>query len=266
MKKYLFLIYLSIQNQLTYRLNFFLQRIRSVFQLMVVYFLWAAAYGTSNSLFGYSQAQMFTYVVGVSLLRSYIMSGKLSQGVGEKIVTGELSNIIIRPLSFFKYILSLDIGNTLINLLFSAVEISVFLWLFKSPLFIQTNYFYIFATVIFFVLGFMIYFLIGTSLSLSAFWIEQDWWAPIFLLGTIIEFASGGIFPIDILPKAISTIIFATPFPYILYFPVKVYLGQVSTDKIIQGMLITAIWILVLSLIYKIIWKKGLRIYEAYGK
>jgi ABC-2 type transport system permease protein len=68
------------------------------------------------------------------------------------------------------------------------------------------------------------------------------------------------------LPTPLFTIAQFSPFTYLIYFPVKVYLGQLSPLQIILGMGIAFGWIILLYLFTKFIWKKGLKEYTAQGR
>ncbi|MBI2334800.1 hypothetical protein HYU96_03270, partial [Candidatus Daviesbacteria bacterium] len=61
--KYLAVFKISWEQGLTYRLNFALWRVRSVLQLLLVYFIWWTVFQSSSSVFNYSQAQILTYIM-----------------------------------------------------------------------------------------------------------------------------------------------------------------------------------------------------------
>lgn len=266
MRKYYFLAKATFQEYFAYRLNFVLWRVRAVLQLAVLFFLWSAAFGQSPTLFGYTQAQMLTYVLGVSLIRSYVLAARLSEGVGAEIVTGNLTNILLKPVSYVHYVFSRDLSDKLINIFFSALEITGFIVLFHPQLSWQAQPFYLIAFTISLLIALTLYFFINISLSSTAFWLFEDWWAPRFVFGILLDFAAGGIFPIDILPRIFSQILLYSPFPYILFFPIKVYLGQLSVGEIILGIAVALGWTIVMYLLHKLVWAKGLRQYEAVGR
>ena len=73
-------------------------------------------------------------------------------------------------------------------------------------------------------------------------------------------------FPIDILPMGIQQVVMSLPFPYLIYFPVQVYLGNITGALLIKGLLISAAWMVVLGLSMKYVWSKGLKVYESIGR
>ena len=73
MHPYLQIIKGTIDEYATYRLSFILWRVRLVVQLLVVYFMWWALFAGHNTLFGYSQGAMLTYVLFSSFVRPFVM-------------------------------------------------------------------------------------------------------------------------------------------------------------------------------------------------
>jgi ABC-2 type transport system permease protein len=100
---------------------------------------------------------------------------------------------------------------------------------------------------------------------MAAFWTD-DVWATRFLFGVIfLEFFSGAFFPIDILPNWLVSIFNLTPFPYLIFFPLKIWLEQVDTDQILNIFLISIAWLIIFYILAKLLWRKGVKNYGAYG-
>ena len=56
-----------------------------------------------------------------------------------------------------------------------------------------------------------------------------------------------------------------TPFPYLLYFPVSVYLGQTSGAELWRGLAIQAGWVIFFYFVARWVWQRGIRTYTAVG-
>jgi len=265
-RKYWGLAKATFQEYFTYRLNFILWRFRAVIQLAILFFLWSTAFSGQTVVFGYTQAQMLTYILGVSLIRSYILAARLSEGVGAEIVTGNITNILLKPMSYLRYVFSRDLSDKFINIFFSSIEITGFILLFHPPLIWQTQPFYVLSFIASLLLALMLYFFINMAISYTAFWLVEDWWAPRFMFGIILDFLAGGLFPVDILPPIMVKILAFTPFPYILFFPIKIYLGQLSYFQVLQGLGVVLVWTWLAYLLQRYTWRKGLRQYEAIGR
>jgi ABC-2 type transport system permease protein len=264
MNKYFLVIKNTWDEIVTYRLNFVMWRVRTVLLLLTTYFLWKALIPANQQLFGYTQSLILTYVLGASLITALVFASR-TQEIGDNINSGDLSIFLIRPINYFGYWLSRDIGDKAMNMSFSLIEIALLFILLRPPIFIQTNIIFILLMFIMIMLAVFLQFIIGSLLGMIGFW-SPDIWAPRFIYMTLLSFLAGSIFPIDILPIAFRTVMQLLPFQYLLYFPLKIYLGQLTLIDIIQGICIMLIWIVLSSLLLYKVWKKGLREYAAVGR
>jgi len=82
---------------------------------------------------------------------------------------------------------------------------------------------------------------------------------------SLMQILSGFLIPLDLFPKWFVTVTDYLPFKYLIYFPVKVYLGQITGPAYWYGILIMLLWIAVLGVAVKIIWPFALRKYESVG-
>ncbi|MBI2033043.1 MAG: ABC-2 family transporter protein [Candidatus Levybacteria bacterium] len=263
MRKYWLVIKDTWDEILTYRLSFIVWRIRTVFQLLTVYFLWLVLIPQGSQLFGYTQSLMLTYILGTAFLSSVILATR-SYEMGENINNGDLSIFLIRPINYFYYWFARDIGDKAMNISFAVIELSILVVILKPPLFFQHDMMILFLTAISITFSIIMHFLFGSLLGMIGFW-SPDVWAPRFIFFIIINFFAGMLFPIDILPKAVATFFQFTPFPYLLYFPIKIYLGQLNSSHIYVGILTTILWTILLSVFLKMVWLRGLRFYTAQG-
>lgn len=264
MKKYFLIARLTWDEILTYRLSFTMWRVRWVLGLVAVYFLWAAVFPTNGMLFGYTQSLMLTYILGSSLISSVVLSSK-TIAIGDEINQGNLSNFLIKPINYFKYWFARDLGDKAMNICFATVELSMLFAFLRPPVFIQTNVNYIFLTAISVFIALILFFFINFLLGLIGFWTEEVW-APRFVFFIILNFFAGQLFPLDILPATLFSIFRFLPFTYLLFFPIKIYLGQLSLIEVYFGLIISVFWLVILYLLLKFVWKRGLKNYAAQGR
>lgn len=265
MKKYWSVLKITFQEYFVYRLNFILWRFRSFVQLLVLYFLWSAVIPQGAEIFGYDQARILTYILGTSIIRSFILASRSVDAAGD-IGSGDLSNFLLRPISYLKYWFVKDIADKVLNLIFSTIEVSLIFILLRPPIIVQTNPAILFYTLIAIILGIVLYFYLSFLLSLIAFWTPENVWPPRFLAMVIIEFFAGSLFPLDILPAGIFNALRLLPFTYLLFFPLNIYLGKLTGGEIFSGLLISLFWIIVFYQLAKTLFKLGLRNYAAWGR
>lgn len=261
MKKYQAVFSISLANIFQYRTNFFLDRVGSLISLLTLYFLWQAVFISGNSMFGYSRSQMLTYVIISHLARSIVLQTMSSNIAGEIAAGGKFFSYLLKPVSYIKYWLAVDLGYKLVSTVFAVLEVIIFVKLFNITLSFPLAWStWILALGVFF-LAMMLNFLLGFVVSLAAFW-TQEVWAPRFLFEVILGFSSGSFFPLDVLPATFQHLLALTPFPYLVFFPANVYLGRIGPVEILSGILVVAIYLTAIAAVSYLLWQKGLRLYE----
>lgn len=262
MKKYWSVFTITLQEYFAYRLNMLMWRIRQIFVFLIPFFIWKAVLGSGGNIYGYDFAALMTYLFGTTILRSLVM-GSRTADLGWMINSGYLTIPLMRPISIFKFLFSRDMADKLFNLSFIIFEIPLMILIFRPPVFIQTHVINLLLFLCSLILAVLIYFFINIIFGTIAFW-SRDVWAPRFLLMVVLEFATGAMFPLDMLPAAAQKIMLLTPFPYLLFVPLKIYLGTDSGEAF--HLIIQAMWTIGLYIITKYLWNKGVKSYEAEGR
>ena len=267
MRKYLSVFNISFQQEFAYRLNFIMWRVRNVIQVLLVFFLWDSIFSNPERVvFGYDRAKILTYVFGILIVRAFVLSARAVDVAGE-VANGDLSNYLIKPIDYFKYWFTRDISSKALNLVFAIVETVLLFLVLKPPFFLQTNPLYLLGFVISIALAIFIYFVLLFITSAIPFWMpEVAWGAQFIVIMIITEFLSGALFPIDILPQAIQNVLYLLPFPYLIFFPLQVYLGKLGAMELLKGLSISLFWAVLLWFLMKSVWCKGLKIYRAFGR
>lgn len=261
--KYLAVFKISWQQGLVYRLNFVLWRVRSVLQLLLVYFIWWTVFESQSGIFGYTKESIITYILIAALIRAIVLSTRATD-VTNQINDGSVVNFLVKPLSLIKYYLTRDLADKLLNILFVILEISLLIYLLRPQVILQTDLLILAIFLLAAILGIILYFCLSFIISLTSFWVENSW-GPLFLMMIFLEGFGGGLFPIDILPKNIFNLLMLTPFPYLIYFPSKLYLGTMEPTQLSLGFIMLLSWVVILILCMNLVLKKGLRYYTAQG-
>jgi len=267
MGKYWQVIKLSLQDYFVYRTNFVLWRVRSFIFFLTLIFFWQAVFSGKQSLFGYGQDQMIAYVLGIAFLKALVLGSRSFDELPGMIRDGQLTKFLLKPVSISKYFLSRDLLAKALDVSFSFVEIFLVVKLLNLDFYFPTNTSTYFIFILVSLLSVILYFFIGLVVSAFGFWLE-DVWATRWLFGIIfLEFLSGVYFPIDVLPRSLVKAINLTPFPYLVYYPLKVWneASGVLEKTPLQIVLVMTFWVFVTCFLSGKIWQKGLKQYSAYG-
>lgn len=264
MKKYFLVIANTFSEYFVYRLNFILWRVRMIMSILISYYLWMTVFRGRVSVFNYGTNQMITYILLTIFVNSVVLSTK-TFSVALEINLGILSNYLIRPINYFVYYLSRDAVDKVINTIFSLVELVLLFYILKPPIFVQTNTTVLLFFGLFLMLAAVLYFEINMILSFIGFW-SRETWAPRFLFFILVSFLAGNYFPLDIIPRYIYAWLEYLPFTYLVFFPLKVYLGNISLQFIQKGFVVVITWIILLFISMHLLWRRGLKQYTAEGQ
>ena len=208
---------------------------------------------------------MLTYIIGISVLRAIIFGSRTTDLAG-MIKSGELVNkFLVRPWNIIQVFFFRDLAAKLLDIFFGVLELILIIRILKIPFYWPATW----HSLLFFVssclIALLLYFFLSFLLSLIAFWVDNVW-APRWLFGVIfLEFMSGAFFPLDVLPAPLLKLVYLTPFPYLLYFPLKIYLAQICFSGIIRILAIMLFWLGLVIPATVMVWRRGLRLYSAYG-
>lgn len=263
MRKYWFVFSLYWQEGLARRSSFIAERLRALVVLVSFYYFWKAVLAGQDSVAGYDAAAMLTYLLGMNVLRSLVFASQ-SWEVSMDINQGRLSTYLIRPINFMAYTFFRDLSEKSINLTSAIIEICGLVFIFKMnvrwPTEVSTWGLFILACL----LGAIMYFVLSFMVACWGFWTAESG-GPRWLMELFLEFSAGAFFPIDVLPARVQEVFMHLPSPYMVFFPLQVFLEKVDSHQIINGFLSQMFWIAIFLAATRVVWQKGLRYYGAEG-
>ncbi len=263
MHKYFQLFSISWQNGLVYRTSVLLWRLRQFLSTVMALTIWTVIFDSSDQYLQYSQPEMITYIFIISILQSLILSTSL-HGLGMRVYGGQLSQELVRPVNLTAYFATQEAADKLINVFFVIIE-TIILFILIKPEIIFPSFPLLILTILWSLGGVSIFFFIQLVFGSFGFW-SPDTWGPRFLFFMFLEFTAGKIFPLNILPLFIQRIVSFTPFPYLSFAQVQLFINAYSPNEIILHSFKIVFWIIFLFLLSQFLWKKGLRNYTAAGQ
>lgn len=263
MSKYLYVFSLTLQNTLQRRASLLMDRVGGLAAFLALYFFWSAVLGTKDGFLGYSRAQMLSYILLMNLLRAFVFTGRGWELVSE-ISSGKISSYLLRPISYLGYTLSQDLAQKSIHLVSAVLEVAVLVMLVGAPVYVPERA----STWLLFIaaaaMSSVIFFLLEFIVSSLAFWTSESG-GPLFCFELFLQFAAGTFFPIDVLPAGLQSALRLTPFPYLVFFPINIYLERASTSEALRLLAIEAAWLAAIYVAARIVWARGVRNYAAEG-
>jgi ABC-2 type transport system permease protein len=206
---------------------------------------------------------MIMYVLLISVLSDFVFSSRVHE-VGAEILNGDIINRILKPMSFFRYLLTKEMADKAINVSFAIIEITILILITRPALMAPHSTGALIISILQLLIGLILSFWLSFSISMIAFWTAEIW-APRFIYFILVFVLAGNYFPLDILPKPIYNLLLLTPFPYFIFAPAQTYLRGIPDNLILQ-LCMSILWV---GITYKgatVLWKKGLKEYSFYGR
>jgi ABC-2 type transport system permease protein len=264
--KYWHVINVGLQNTLVYRVNFFFRATFGLIPLLATIFLWRAIYGGKESptIGSYTLTEMISYYLIVTVVDALTAVADDDWQIAADIRDGAISQFLLKPIDYLRYRFFLFSAGRLIYTAVAILPVSAFILFHRAYFVLPPDA----ATMAFFLLSValtaLLQFLISFTMALLAFWVLEVS-TFIFILFAMEHLAGGHLFPLDILPPALAQILYLTPFPYQMFFPVSIYLGKTTGADLWQGLAIQTFWVVTAYFAARFVWKRGIRRYAAYG-
>ena len=250
----------NIAQALHYRLVLLIFALRQIVNPLLYMAVWWAVAGDGD-VAGFRRGDVVIYYI-VFMVVSHATWAVGYHQWAPLVRLGRLSPHLMRPINPIWIAASGDLASKL-----TAAAMLVPVWS-AMLLILRPEFTFEWANVVLFVpallLAAALAFIIGTCMGLASFWVVNTW--PFYSIWHNIAFAIGGqVAPIALLPGAIKTVAIGLPFRYTIGFPIEVFIGHLQPNELILGFALQAGWIAVGFAVMALLWRSGIKRYQAVG-
>ncbi|AWZ48533.1 hypothetical protein C3495_06750 [Clostridiaceae bacterium 14S0207] len=260
MKKYFRSSLLTLKDYKHFSTDFLYSLLAIPIQVFVIYLFWK--YSLQNTkVLSYTSTSLCKYFVFINIIQlSCFPAMIVTYEVWNEINKGDISLWILKPISYPLYVFSKKFSEFLIKFLLATglVEvITIFMGL-------SFNFKDFTLGTLLSLLGFILLFQIQFVIGLCTFWVgkvltlRDNIMYLTFLLG-------GQLLPINMFPKIIQKVSLILPMQYIYYVPSRVLSNTYNMSEFSLYIKIELAWVVIFSVIIKLLWNKGLRRYSPQG-
>ena len=250
---------MAFQNGLAYRTEYFVGMFRSVVILLVQLCVWQALLGKTGQVASnngiITLREMTTYVL-MSTLISTLIARDVIEDMSDRISNGQISMDLTKPMNFQTYTFCNMIGQNLFSLLFQLLPILAIGLIFIGINFPSLPNFLLFCLTL--INAIIIMFLITYSMGLMAFWYTRSWQVNYVFL-TFVRLFSGMIIPLWFFPQILVNIGNFLPFRLMYYVPISIFLDKITFVDCLYLLLQQLIWIGVLYLVTRLVWRTAIK-------
>lgn len=264
MKKFWQFFKTNFEMFLEYRADLAISFLLKLAVFSAFVFIWSQIVNEGNNIKGYSLSRIIFYYLGTQVLDG-LYTSQIAKDLRENILSGSLSTKLVRPFKipiyFFCKNLARVVSETLLHLVMTIPVFIIMPDLLDSMVInFQTSFQFVLGCFLSMIFSFNLFLTVG----FIAFWTKQAHGLQMVVKNAA-RFFVGDLIPLDLLPVRFQNIIFLSPFPYILYFPVKVLMGDITSEVFFKSVGIITLWIIIFVVLNSILWKKGLKQYESVG-
>lgn len=259
MRKYLFIIRLSLLELLEYRVNIPVRSAAYIINIGLNLLLWVAVTKVKGGIFGYDTHEILLYYLFLFTILPLVVSGTdFAETIGRDIKEGNINRILVKPISPLGYYATAGVSQRINDFLVLSPVIIIILFLTGFPTTFSLSA--IPGLLLTALIAIIIDHALMGSIGLIAFWTTQIVWIANFIR-QIFNLFSGVRFPLNFFPLLIVNFLSFTPIYFLAYFPAGVFLGKIG-DSILREFTVGIFWVVALSIIYSRLWSRGLRRYE----
>ena len=234
MKKYLVLFSQQFSEFSAYRAHLLITLVEGF--ITPLFLIVALSFARPTS--GITAASLVPYFLLIAFIYPLIRS-RVDEQIDEMTLSGEVNNFLVRPLSFYKFMLTREFSWKLVTLAvvfpFLLLALMYFSPSGEISLSLVSVAYAVIASFTAFFLAFNFSYLIG----LTAFWVDE-FWALHNIKHVVFNLLSGVILPYSFFPDWFQNTLKYSPFYYITNWPVRILQGQGSVQQLIPALIWTA--------------------------
>lgn len=257
---------LGWQDSLVYRLNALVWVLYAVVPSLTFMWVWLARYEAQPNvrIGGFDLGEMLTYYLLVTAL-SVAITPHPEWEIATAIRDGKITPFLLRPVGYFGYRLAWESSYQIVKTAMMLPAFALLWWFFRAHIALPP--FEIGRFTLFLLSALGAYFLLSQIkflLGISAFWILEP--AGLMEIYNVLSgLFAGRLLPLQLLPLWAQWLGNALPFSILYSFPMQILLNRAAPDEIVWGFARQLMWLGVLSLAVRLMWRRGLLAYEAVG-
>jgi ABC-2 type transport system permease protein len=252
----------TFASMLQYRASLVIWMIGHVLEPLVYLVVWSTVSNSGGGSVGSFTTGDFAAYFLLLMLVNNVTYTWIMYEYEYRVREGNLSFALLRPVHPIHSDIADNISSKLITLPLMLIIAVILGWFFHPTLTPTPWAIAVFLPAL--TLAFLVRFFLEWTLALSAFWttrvaaINQTYFVMVLFL-------SGQMAPLALFPLPVRVAAAILPFRWMISFPVELLLGRLTQAEALTGILAQIVWVVIGSVLLRIVWRAGVRVYSAVG-
>ncbi|MDO8609465.1 MAG: ABC-2 family transporter protein [bacterium] len=257
--RYFRILLLHFQRVFEHRMRSFVWFLVSLYNPLIYILFWKGAFLVNKGVINnWTMSSMTSYFFILTIIASTLMAHIEEDVSLYDIQEGQLTQYLLKPFSYFLLKFFEELHYRLLQGGYGLVLLLVLTLIFGPFITITHDLTTLLFAVLIAVCAYILSFIFKMIVGFIAFW-TVDIMGVFLFLDIIMLIFAGFVVPIEFLLHPLNIIAKFLPFSYIIYYPVIAFQGKLSIIQSINIIIIQLIWIMFFTIIYQIMWKKGMR-------
>lgn len=271
-RKYLYVLRIALSERLVYRTDFFLSTLMRFAPIVTTILLWRAIYHVTDQTDeptrygGLTYENVVAYYLLTFISRAFSSMPGLAAGIARDVREGTIQKYLIQPIDQVNYLLMTRVAHKLVYYGVAAIPFVIVFYLCRGFFAGWPEPVMLAGGILSLILTFLLGFYFEVTIGLIAFWFLEIS-SLLFIVMSLNYFLSGHMVPLDLLPFSLRRLLECLPFQYMAYFPAKVLLGtsDMTREQLAIGLSIQTAWVVLFVVLSRVLYRRGLRRYSAFG-
>lgn len=262
--RYVRIFLLYMQDVFEYRSIAFVWFLVSMINPLLYLLFWRGAIvGADTPIFS-SVEDVSSYYFLYMILGGFLMTHIEHEVAYTDIKEGGLTKYILKPLSYITFKFLTEFSWRLVMGFLAFLAYLVLTFIFGQLFSISLTPAQIIIVILAALLGLFISFIFKMIIGFTALWVvEFNGIEQLVFVASLIF--SGYIVPLDMSPWVLRISAMFTPFPYIIYYPIRLLQNKLSFEQSLLLIGSQLVWIIMLGVLYKLLWQRGIKRFSGVG-
>ena len=262
----------EFRKRIQFRTGFFVREVlNGVVQPLVMLFVYASLYRSASATGDVSEAvlrnwtfdDILQYMAGLLIVMKLTFDYR-GLDLSTEIFEGRITKYLTMPVRYFALLQGRFLQYTLMQ-----VVVAAFVWCIGygwvgDRWLVPVSWSAAGQAMTLMLMGSYCAFLLYVTVHTLAFWLDVIW-SLLVMTWFVISFTGGAVMPVSQMPEWASTS-FGYLFPYwSISAPIEILMGRVGTDVFLRGLVILGVQLVLLDLLRRFTWRRGLAHYVGAG-